>query len=168
MPLAGEILPRGTNIADEARSDIRARGILRTAQDTFIDARITNLNSVSARNKTFAAIYASHEKQKNVEYEERIVQIEKGSFVPFIMSATGGLGPAANSFIQRVAQRIAAKRREPYSKIVCLLRNELAYCLARAMITNLRASRTVRSHGYVLEHPPDVVQYESRAHLLIE
>ena len=36
------------------------------------------------------------------------------------------------------------------------------------MITNLRASRTVRSHGYALGHPCDVVLYESRAHLLNE
>ena len=51
---------------------------------------------------------------------------------------------------------------------VSLLRNELAYCLARAMITNLRASRTVRSHGYALGHPCDVVLYESRTHLVNE
>ena len=167
-PLTGEVLQPGANTDDEARSDIRARGILRTAQDTFIDTRITNLNGVSARNKTFASIYASHERQKALEYEERIVQIEKGNFIPFVMSATGGLGPSANGFVQRLAYRIAAKRREPYSKIVCLLRNELAYCLARAMITNLRASRTVRSHGYALGHPCDVVLYESRTHLLNE
>ena len=35
-----------------------------------------------------------------------------------------------------------------------------------SMITDLRASRTVRSHGYALEHPCDVVLYESRTHLL--
>ena len=45
-PLTGEVLQPGANTADEARSDIRARGILRTAQDTFIDTRITNLNKV--------------------------------------------------------------------------------------------------------------------------
>ena len=158
----------GANTADEARSDIRARGIIRNAQDTFIDTKITNLNGVNARNRSFASIYAAHNRQKNLEYEDRIVQIEKGNFIPFVMSATGGLGPSANIFVQHLAERIAAKRWEPYYKIVCLLRNELAHYLARALITNLRASRTVRSHGYTLGHPSDVVQYESRAQLLNE
>ena len=91
--------------------------MLRTAQDTFIDTRITKFNGVCARNKTFASIYASHERQKTSEYEDRIVQIEKGNFIPFVMSATGGLlGPFANGFVQRLAYCIAAKRREPYSK----------------------------------------------------
>ena len=94
--------------------------MLRTAQDTFIDTRITKFNGVCAHNKTFASIYASHERQKTSEYEKRIVQIEKGNFIPFVMSATGGLGPSANGFVQRLAYRIAAKRREPYSKIVQL------------------------------------------------
>ena len=75
----------------------------------------------SARNKTFASIYASHERQKTPEYEARIVQIERGNFIPFVVSATGGLlGPFANGFVQRLAYCIAAKRREPYSKIVQL------------------------------------------------
>ena len=165
-PITGEVLQPGANLTDGARSDIRVRGIMRNAQDTFIDTRITTLNGVSAQNKSFASIYATHEKEKNVEYQDRIEQVDKGNFVPFVMSASGGLGPAANEFLQRLAERVAIKRREPYSKIIGLLRNELSYCLARAMITSLRASRTKRTHGYVLEHPTDIVQWESRGHLL--
>ena len=115
--------------------------------------RITNLNRVSARNRTFASIYAALERQKNLEYEDRIVQIKKGNFTPFVMSSTGGLGPSANIFVQHITKRISAKRREPYSKIVCLLRDAFADCLARALFMNLRASRTVRSHGYALGTP---------------
>ena len=114
--------------------------------------RITNLNDV---------IYASHERQKALEYEERIVHIEKGNFISFAMSATGGLGPSANGFVQRLAYRIAAKRREPYSKIVCMPTTKRVSILPGE-------SRTVRSRGYALGHPCDIVLYESRTHLLNE
>ena len=61
-PLTGEVLQPACNTTDETRGDIRARGIVRNAQDTFIDTRITNLNGASARKRTLASIYAGHER----------------------------------------------------------------------------------------------------------
>ena len=114
----------------------------------------------SARNKTFASIYASHERQKTPEYEARIVQIERGNFIPFVVSATGGLlGPFANGFVQRLAYCIAAKRREPYSKII-LPGESYDYQFTRQQDSEIT--------WLCPWTPCDVVLYESRTHLLNE
>ena len=48
--------------------------------------------------------------KKKVEYGERILQIERGSFTPLVFSTTGGMGREATTFYQRLAAMISQKR----------------------------------------------------------
>ena len=63
QPLEGEILPGLTG--DEARPDIRARGLWRNGQNAFFDIRVTNANSDSQVQLTSSKIYAKHEAEKS-------------------------------------------------------------------------------------------------------
>ena len=75
-------LSHRTNIQPNARLDISARGIFGTYERTFCDVRVTHPNCPSNVFKPIDDIYKEHETAKRKEYEERVRQTEKGSFVP--------------------------------------------------------------------------------------
>ena len=55
------------------------------------------------------------ELEKKRCYEERIREIEHGSFTPLVLSAAGGIGPAATIVYKRLASLISEKQGRPYS-----------------------------------------------------
>ena len=56
-------------------------------------------------------VYRNHERQKRNEYEERIREVDKGSFTPLVFSSSGGgAGPAATTMLKRLANIYAEKR----------------------------------------------------------
>ena len=57
-------------------------------------------------------VYRTHEREKKRTYNERIIQVEKGSFTPIVVSTFGGMGQEAESFHKRLAQLISEKRNE--------------------------------------------------------
>ena len=51
---------------DQARPDIRARGVWRQGQNAFFDIRLTNINANSQKNLTVEAILKKREKEKGL------------------------------------------------------------------------------------------------------
>ena len=45
-----------------------------------------------------AALYRRHEREKIRTYEQRVLEVEHGSFTPLVLSATGGMAPLATPF----------------------------------------------------------------------
>ena len=78
---------------DGARPDIRARGFWRPGQNAYFDVLVTNLNATSQSHLTPEKIYAKYEGKKKANYNERIMQVEHGTFTPLIYSINGGTGP---------------------------------------------------------------------------
>ena len=60
-------------------------------------------NSVSYIDKDIDQVYRQHENEKKRTYNEHIIQIEKGSFTPIVMSTFGGMGIEAEKFHKRLA-----------------------------------------------------------------
>ena len=54
-------------------------------------------------------MYRKHESIKRRIYEERVREVEHGTFTPLVMSLTGGLGRAANVCYKRLASMLASK-----------------------------------------------------------
>ena len=65
-----------------------------------------------------------------------------GSFTPLVMSATGGLAPAASVFYKKLASMIAMKRGHPYGMMMNLIRRRLAFSLLRSSSHAIRGSRS--------------------------
>ena len=51
-------------------------------------------------------------------YEERIREIEHGSFTPLVFSCSGGMGPLATIVYKRLASLISEKSSQTYSMLV--------------------------------------------------
>ena len=102
QPLTGEVLRgRSANTEDDARTDVKCRGFWNAHQDVFLDVRVFNPLASCNRSKPIKFIYQQHEREKRRVYEQRVREVEHGTFTPLVLSATGGMGPSASVFFIR-------------------------------------------------------------------
>ena len=108
---------RKTNTQDEARLDVAAVGLYAPFERTFFDIRVTHPNCDTNTFKTLDKIYKDHEKEKKDLYEERVLQSEKGSFVPLVFTTSGVMRPLCTVFVDRVSEMIADHKKEAKSQV---------------------------------------------------
>ncbi len=146
-----KILKHGTNLDDNARLDVSAIGIFSGRERTFVDVRITNPNSPSNFSLSLPDLYKKNEKEKMAKYNDRVIQVEKASFVPLVYSTSGGMSTQNTKFHKRVAQLIADKRNEDYPKVINHIRTRLRFSLIKSIVTSIRGYRGTPSHSNELE-----------------
>ena len=109
-PLTGkELCERSAITTDEARCDVSARGFWSAGQVAFLDVRVFNPN---------ANRYVKPEPQENLQinknerkraYNERVQEIEHGSFTHIVMSTTGGMARECSKLYSCLSEMIAEK-----------------------------------------------------------
>ena len=70
-----------------------------------------------------------------------MIEVEKSSFTPFVISTTGGMAPEADSFLKRISQKLSTKLDQSYSNTVGYLRRKLRIELSS--VPGFRKSKTV-------------------------
>ncbi len=127
----------------------------------FFDVRIFNPHAPS-NHQPIPSCYRKHENAKKRAYEQRVREIEHGSFTPLVLSATGGMGNAATICYKRLASLIASKRDQPYSSTMAWVRCILSFSLLRSAIQCIRGSRSAGGHAAKQQLPPvDLVMSEA-------
>ena len=109
-----------TNTAEKARLNVSAVGIWSPMERTFLDVRVMHPNSPSYMEKPIDQLYVQHEAEKKRTYNDRILNVEKGSFSPLVFSTSGGMGPESTSYHKRIAQLFSKKKGEEYSHVPCV------------------------------------------------
>jgi len=56
--------------------------------------------------------------EKRRAYEERVREVEHGSFTPLVFSRSGGMGRAANTTYKHLAHLLSKKWSSPYSVVM--------------------------------------------------
>ena len=148
QPLTGESLTYLTANAEEgARLDVRADGFWGDRhQSAFFDVRVFNPLAPSNRRLTPTSCYRQHEREKRRAYDQRVREIEHGTFTPLVFSAAGGMGNAATITYRRLAYLLATKRSQSYSRTMGWLRCRISFSLLRSAITCLRGARSTIGH----------------------
>ena len=125
--LSGEHLTHDTaNREDNARLDVKTRGFRGTShQCAFFDVRVFDPNPESYHDFEMATCYRRHEGEKRHVYENRVREVEHGSFTPLVFSTSRGMGRAATVAYKRLATLIAAEREQPYRNVMGWLRCHL-------------------------------------------
>ena len=96
QPLSGESLTYlMSNVQDGAHLDVRAGFWGDRHQSAFFDVRMFNPFALSNRRRTLASCYRHHEREKRREYDQRVREIEHGTFTPLVFSAAGRMGTGA-------------------------------------------------------------------------
>ena len=162
QPLTGESFPlTSTNTEDGARLDIRAHGFWGNRyQRAFFDIRVFNPNAPSYRELQLDTAYHRHEAMKRRAYEQRVREIEHGSFTPLVFTTSGGMGKSAMTTYKRLASLLAEKREQEYSTTMTWLRCHLSFSLFRSAITCLRGARSSYRHAAKGQIVPDLAVSE--------
>ena len=151
LPITGEKLKEATaNKSDEARLDISARSFWITGQKAFLDVRVFNPLAGRYGNSNISKTYEINEKEKKRSYNERVQQIEHGSFTPLVFSATGGMGRECDRFYRRLCELLAEKKKEPLPMITQWVRRKLSHSLMKSVGMCLRGSRKMRNNEELL------------------
>ena len=144
QPVTREQLHGASSITEDgARLDIAANGFWGSHYErAYFDVRVFNPLTPSNRQQNLASTYKKHERSKIRGYEQRVREIEHGSFTPLVMSVTGGVGKTASIFYKRLVSMLAFKRDHPYSLTLAWMRCKLSYSLLRSSIQCIRGARS--------------------------
>ena len=100
--------------------------------------------SQSHRNTSLPQCYRRNELEKKRAYDERVREIEHGSFSPLVFSTSGGMGTTATVVYKRIASMLSEKQDQSYSKTMHWIRCRLNFSLLRSAIMCLRGSRSAQ------------------------
>ena len=142
--LTGEVLSSSANSSDEARLDFSARGFSQKGQKAFFDVRVFNPFPKSHLNQKLDTAFESNENEKKRTYNQRVIEIEHGSFNPLVFTPYGGTGREAERFMTELAQ-LAERKNMTYNTIIHWLRSKLSFNLLKSAVMCLRGSRRSKS-----------------------
>ena len=169
QPLSGERLHLRSAIREDgARLDVAASGVWGSRfERTFYDIRVFNphVRSNRSSSSSLASVYTKHEQEKRRSYEERVREVEHGTFLPLVFSTTGGCGKAASTFFKRLGHMLADKRKEPFSTTMAWLRTLISFALVRSYGMSLRGHRVPPGHSDPVETASPSVLAVSDCHI---
>ena len=139
------LLSSSANSSDEARLDVSARGFWEKGQKAFFDVRVFNPFAKSHLNQKLDTTFKSNENEKKRMYNQRVIEIEHGSFSPLVFTPYGGTGREAERFMTELAQKLAERKNMTYNTIIHWLRSKLSFNLLKSAVMCLRGSRRSKS-----------------------
>ena len=153
-----EELPKSANITDEGRLDTSARGFWVTGQKAFFDVRVFNPLAKRYGTLNSQKCYELNEREKKKEYNNRIMEIENGTFTPLVFSATGGAGRECRKFCKRLAEMISEKKKSRYSETVTWVNRKINFAIMKALHICVRGSRSSMNQSYESVFNPDICE----------
>ena len=98
--------------------------------------------------------YRSRELEKRRCYEERVREVERGTFAPLAFTTSGGAAPAAAAVYKRLSSLIAEKKKQPYRHqpdpllvIICI--DQISHSMPeRISLLSRTAKITLHDRGY--------------------
>ena len=142
--VTGEDLPPTANTDNEARLDVAARGFWQRGEMAFFDVRVFNPFARSHMSAKLETVFNTNEATKKRHYNQRVIQVEHGSFTPIVLSAFGGFGKETSRFISNLVRKISDKHDLPTSTVANYVQTKISYTLIRAQVMCIRGSRTRR------------------------
>ena len=86
-------------------------------------------------------VYDRAEKQKVRAYNDRIVNVEHGTFVPLIFSTSGGIGGQAETFLSCYVIKFRQKNNLKYDEVINVFRCRLSFIILRLVLLCIRGTR---------------------------
>ena len=133
---------RSAVTSPEARLDFKAGGFWSRGATAFFDVRVTHVNSKCNLGKATSTILKEQEEEKKQKYQQRVLDVEMGSFTPLVFGTNGGMGADCNCFLKRLAENLSEKNEVPYHVIITWIRTLLSFEISRSVHTCVRGSRT--------------------------
>ena len=142
QPLDNEVMNlRSATTSSDTRLDVKAGGFWSRGVTTFFYVRMTHVNSKTNQGKSTAAIFKEQESEKKRKYQQRVLEVEMGSFTPLIFGTNGGMGEEYKMFMKHLAEKLAEKDVEGYPIVISWLRTRISFEILKSVNTSIRGSR---------------------------
>ena len=105
---------QSTNRSPDARLDIKAGEFWARGVTSFFDVRVSHVNSQCHQNKATSDIFKEQEAEKKRKYQQRILDVEMGTFTPLVFGTNGGVGDECQKFLKHLAEKLSRKNGEDY------------------------------------------------------
>ena len=79
--------------------------------------------------------------QTLMQYAERVMEIEQGTFTHLVFTTTGGLADECHKYHSRLAELMANKKGESCSSVISWIKAKVSFAILRSAILCLRGSR---------------------------
>ena len=159
MPLTGEVLPNSSNKADDARADISVRSFWQDGQKAFFDVKVFNPFAQTHLKSELQKNFEISEKEKKKAYNQRIIQLEHGTFSPLVFSVYGGSGRETEHVIRTLCTKVARKRNLQYSQVINWFRTKISIELVKGAILCIRGSRDWRNKVHTDLNNIELIEY---------
>ena len=110
----------------------------------FFDVRIFNPFAKSHLRSSLETVFKHNETVKKKEYNERVIQVEHGSFTPIVLSAMGGFSVETSRFVSRLVEKVADKKDIETSVVANYIRSKISFELIRSQVACIRGSRSLK------------------------
>ena len=107
----------------------------------FFDIRVLHPGAPTNASRTISQMYIQQENEKKRKYNNRVIDVEKGTFTPLVFSTTGGMGKEASTFVKRLSSLLAQKINQSYSDTISYVRRRLRFDLLKTTLIALRGYR---------------------------
>ena len=85
-----------------------------------------------------AGLATPQEEEKKRKYQQRVLDVEMGSFTRLVFATNGGMGADCNCFLKRLAEKLSEKNEEPYHITISWIRTLLSFEILRSAHTCVR------------------------------
>ena len=142
LPITGETFQfKSTITVNSARLDVSARNVWSDLDKVFTDIRVFNSLAPTNISQPLGNTIKRHEREKVLHYDARVVEVEKATFTPLVFSTTGVMGPRAEVFYKKLANRLADKTGHTYNDSVRYIRLRLSFSLLKTVLISIRGFR---------------------------
>ena len=77
--------------------------------------------------KETSTFFKKQEEEKKRKYQQRVLDVEMGSFTPVVFRTNRGIGADCNCFLKRLADKLSEKNEEPYHITITWIRTLLFF-----------------------------------------
>ena len=84
--------------------------------------------------KATSTIFKEQEEEKKWKYQQRVLDVEKGSFTPLLFGTNGGMGAGCNYFVC-LDEKLSEKNEEPYHMTITWIKTLLSFEILRSVHT---------------------------------
>ena len=120
---------------------MKAGGFWTPGVTAFFDVPVTHVNSPSNQGKYTATIFREQENEKKSKYNQRVMDVEMGTFTPLVFGTNGGMGLDCQNLLRTLANKLSTKNNEPYASVISWLRIQLSFAILRTVHRGVRGSR---------------------------
>ena len=87
-------------------------------------------------------VFKEHEKEKKRKYQQRVLDVEMGTFTPLVFGTNGGMGSDCQMFFKQLAGKLAEKDQQRYAVVTAWLRTRISFEIFRAVHVSVRGTRS--------------------------